>query len=54
MKKNYVKPEFEVLQFTAESMLATSKPEIPETDQPVIPFTNERKGGWNQEQWTEN
>ena len=51
MKKNYVKPELDVVMFAPESMLANSVPIVPE-EKPM--GTNKHQGGWNQEQWTEN
>ena len=56
MKRNYVKPELEVVMFSPESMLANSDI-IPGGDKlaPGGQMTNKHQGGWNQEQWnTEN
>ena len=55
MKRNYVKPELEVVMFSPESMLANSDI-IPGGDKPATggQLTNKHQGGWNQNQWTEN
>ena len=54
MKRNYVKPELEVVMFSPESMLANSF--ISGGDKPATggQMTNKHQGGWNQNQWTEN
>ena len=52
MKRNYVKPELEVVMFSPESMLANSF--MPTDPNPGESATKKMQGGWNQEQWTEN
>ena len=53
MKRNYVKPELEVVIFASESpILANSY--MPTDSNPEESATKKMQGGWNQNQWTEN
>lgn len=45
MKKDYLKPEMEVMEITVESMIATSN-NIGEGDPDRPLDTNNRRGGW--------
>ena len=54
MKRNYVKPELEVVMFASESPILANSQEI-KPGESGKPRTNKYQGGWDQEQWnTEN
>ena len=53
MKRNYVKPELEVVMFSPESSILANSQEI-KPGETGKPRTNEYQGGWDQNQWTEN
>lgn len=54
MKRNYVKPELEVVIFASESPILSNSYMPTDPNNPEESATKKMQGGWNQNQWTEN
>lgn len=54
MKKNYVRPELDVVIFALESPILSNSQVIDPGAPGGKPRTNQYQGGWDQKQWTEN